>query len=172
MEFSGPLNFAGTEATGRNSSGMSPSPKEVTTKLDAGLDSRLGFQADLRLNEEWELAAQVVAKRRFDDTFHPELTWAFLKWETAEALAFRAGRLGVGGDASWIIVRGTHDQPRAKTLEHRRFSRKGCLGFWMFCVFVQRASRFGSSRVRWVNRQTRGGLRPILFTTESTKSSV
>lgn len=69
-------------------------PKGVTTQLDAGLDSRLGFQANLRLNDEWEVVAQAVAKRRFDATFRPELTWAFLKWEASAAMDLRAGRLG------------------------------------------------------------------------------
>jgi len=69
-------------------------PKGVTTQLDAALDSRLGLQVNLRLNENWELVAQAVAKRRFDDTFRPELTWAFLKWEVSEAVDLRAGRLG------------------------------------------------------------------------------
>jgi len=69
-------------------------PKGVKTGLDAGLDSRLGLQANLRLGEDWELVAQGVAKRRFDHGFRPELSWAFLKWDATDALSMRAGRLG------------------------------------------------------------------------------
>lgn len=69
-------------------------PKGVARRVDVGLDSRLGLQANLRLGESWEAVAQVVSSRRYDDTFRPELTWAFLKWRATEEVELRAGRLG------------------------------------------------------------------------------
>lgn len=69
-------------------------PKGARRSPDAGLDSRLGLQANLRLGEDWEAVVQAVASRRFDDTFTPDLTWAFVKWQAAEGLEARAGRLG------------------------------------------------------------------------------
>ena len=69
-------------------------PRGVTRSPDLGLDSRLGVQVNLRLGGSWEAVAQGISRRRWDDTFRPELTWAFLKWEASEGITLRGGRLG------------------------------------------------------------------------------
>lgn len=58
------------------------------------LDSRLGIQGDAELGQDFRATVQVVAKQRYDTTFRPEVTWAFLAWAPAPELQFRAGRLG------------------------------------------------------------------------------
>ncbi len=69
-------------------------PKGPHGGTDGGVDSRAGLQANLRLHDQWELVAQAVSSRRFDASFNPELTWAFLKYRASDAVDLRAGRLG------------------------------------------------------------------------------
>lgn len=69
-------------------------PKGAKKTFDFGVDSRLGIQGNLRLGDSFEVVAQAVARRRYDGTFNPELTWAFLKWRAADGLDVRGGRLG------------------------------------------------------------------------------
>ena len=58
------------------------------------IDSIVGLQLNYRANETVELAAQAVSHQRFDDTFSPELTWAFVKYDMSPRLSFRLGRIG------------------------------------------------------------------------------
>ncbi|MBI3131335.1 MAG: hypothetical protein HYZ13_08255 [Acidobacteria bacterium] len=69
-------------------------PKGAKRGLEAGVDSRVGLQANYLFSESWEAVAQAVASRRFDDTFTPEVTWAFLQWRASDQVDIRAGRLG------------------------------------------------------------------------------
>ncbi|HJV88717.1 MAG TPA: hypothetical protein VJ623_00310, partial [Holophagaceae bacterium] len=69
-------------------------PKGATRSPDLGVDSRLGLQANYRISESWEAVAQAVASRRYDATFTPEITWAFIQWRTTDSVDIRAGRLG------------------------------------------------------------------------------
>lgn len=69
-------------------------PKGPRHATVGAVDSRLGLQGNLHLAEQWELVAQVVSARRYDDTFKPDLTWAFLKYRANDTVEARAGRLG------------------------------------------------------------------------------
>ncbi|HJW31843.1 MAG TPA: hypothetical protein VJ505_00620 [Holophagaceae bacterium] len=69
-------------------------PKGAKRSPDLGVDSRVGVQGNYRFNESWEAVAQAVASRRYDASFTPEVTWAFLKWRASDTVDLRAGRLG------------------------------------------------------------------------------
>lgn len=58
------------------------------------IDSILGVQANYRASETLELVAQAVSHQRFDDTFTPEVTWAFIKYDMTPRVSFRLGRIG------------------------------------------------------------------------------
>ena len=58
------------------------------------IDSILGLQANYRASDTLELAVQAVSHQRYDDTFNPELTWAFAKYDVNPHLFFRLGRIG------------------------------------------------------------------------------
>lgn len=57
-------------------------------------DSRLGLQGDAALGSEFRATVQLVSKLRYDNTFTPDLTWAFLAWTPTSEVQVRAGRLG------------------------------------------------------------------------------
>jgi hypothetical protein len=69
-------------------------PTGVGTGGGAQIDSILGVQANWRISESLEFAAQAVSHQRYDDTFDPEVTWALLKYELNPRVSFRVGRIG------------------------------------------------------------------------------
>lgn len=62
--------------------------------IDWAIDSRLGFQATWRLREDFESTLQLASKYRYDGSYYPQVTWAFLKYEINPNVQIRAGRLG------------------------------------------------------------------------------
>lgn len=71
------------------------SPLDGLTRNWSGkVDSLLGLQANIQLSEQSEGVMQVVSRYRYDGTYTPEVTWAFLRHDVSPALSLRAGRLG------------------------------------------------------------------------------
>ncbi|MET3129990.1 hypothetical protein AAKU55_000231 [Oxalobacteraceae bacterium GrIS 1.11] len=62
--------------------------------VDFGVDSVLGLQLDAKFNESLKGAVQVVSRRRYDASFSPEFSWAFVSYAPREDIELRAGRLG------------------------------------------------------------------------------
>ncbi|PPD34689.1 MAG: hypothetical protein CTY19_03600 [Methylomonas sp.] len=58
------------------------------------IDSLVGGQVNIQLSEHFEIVGQAVSRHRFDDSFTPELTWAFLKYSPLTNLDIRGGRIG------------------------------------------------------------------------------
>lgn len=58
------------------------------------IDSLVGGQVNIQLNEQFEMVGQAVSRHRFDDSYIPELTWAFLKYSPLTNLDLRGGRIG------------------------------------------------------------------------------
>lgn len=58
------------------------------------VDSILGVQANWRLMSEIEAVVQAVSHYRYDRTFTPEISWAYVKYDPTPQLSLRAGRLG------------------------------------------------------------------------------
>lgn len=58
------------------------------------VDSMLGMQANFRATQALELVVQGVSHQRYDGSFRPELTWAFVKYELTPRVAVRVGRIG------------------------------------------------------------------------------
>jgi len=69
-------------------------PRGARQNWDARVDSILGVQANWRVNPQLEAVVQVVSRYRYDRTFTPEFSWAYLKYEPSPNLSLRAGRLG------------------------------------------------------------------------------
>jgi len=65
-----------------------------TQRFDLGVDSRLGLQFDLKVNETLSATAQVISLRRYNNTFTPDINWAFVKYSPNESVQARVGRLG------------------------------------------------------------------------------
>ena len=64
-----------------------------TRQTDVGMDSNVGLQVDGRFSEVLDGAIQVISRRN-PDQFHPQLSWAFLRYLPNDNLTIRAGRLG------------------------------------------------------------------------------
>lgn len=68
-------------------------PRGVGREWSAKLDSLLGVQANWRVTPQLEGVVQAVSKYRYDHSFTPEITWAFVKYDLLPNLSLRAGRL-------------------------------------------------------------------------------
>jgi len=69
-------------------------PEGTTREVDGRLDSRLGLQLNAQFTDTLQFNAQAVSKYRYDKTFKPEITWAFLGWKPTPDLQVRFGRVG------------------------------------------------------------------------------
>ena len=69
-------------------------PAGVTDSYSARIDSLLGLQANYSINEQFEAAVQGISHYRYDASFSPELTRAYLKYSPTPNLSLRAGRIG------------------------------------------------------------------------------
>jgi len=84
-------NSAGDAEFLRNNS----QPGGATRHPDGRIDTRLGLQLDERLSDTVQATLQVVSKYRYDRTFTPDVSWAFLGWNPHPEWRARLGRLGV-----------------------------------------------------------------------------
>ena len=60
---------------------------------DFGVDSKLGAQFDVGYGKQWSAVVQVLAERRYNDTYDPDLSLGFLKWKPGYGIDLRVGRL-------------------------------------------------------------------------------
>lgn len=58
------------------------------------VDSLLGVQAAYKLSPQFEAVAQATSRYRYDKSFRPEVSWAYLKYVPDSRVNIRAGRLG------------------------------------------------------------------------------
>lgn len=69
-------------------------PRGAGQAWDARVDSVLGAQANWQINPQLETVVQAVSRYRYDRTFTPEISWAYLKYEPTPNFNLRLGRLG------------------------------------------------------------------------------
>ncbi len=69
-------------------------PRGVLRSLNPSLDSRLGLQVNQNLGGDLSFVGQIISKYRFDYTFKPDISWAFLSYKPTSSIQARAGRLG------------------------------------------------------------------------------
>ncbi|MDP1896267.1 MAG: hypothetical protein Q8K43_00115 [Sulfurimicrobium sp.] len=69
-------------------------PDGLSRNWSGKLDSLVGLQANIQLSEQTEGVMQVVSRYRYDGTYTPEVTWAFLRHDVSPDFSLRAGRLG------------------------------------------------------------------------------
>lgn len=72
----------------------------------AKTDSLLGLQADWQPTPQWQVTVQGLSRYRFDRTFQPEFSWAFVKYQPDPNISLRLGRLGteffMQADSRWV----------------------------------------------------------------------
>lgn len=69
-------------------------PGGLNRSWSAKIDTVAGVQANYQIRDNLEGVVQAVSRYRYDGSFRPELTWAFLKFEPNPQLTLRAGRVG------------------------------------------------------------------------------
>lgn len=69
-------------------------PDGATRRWSSTVDSLLGVQAALRLDDRTEGVIQAISRYRYDGSHAPEISWAYLRRELAPDLQVRLGRLG------------------------------------------------------------------------------
>ncbi|QEP44404.1 porin [Ectothiorhodospiraceae bacterium BW-2] len=63
--------------------------------LSYQLDTRAGVQLNYRANEQLSGGIQLLSRYRYDESFTPELSWAYLKYRLLPEAELRLGRLGL-----------------------------------------------------------------------------
>lgn len=69
-------------------------PSGLNRNWSAKIDTLLGVQANYQVRDDLEAVVQAVSRYRYDGSFRPELTWAFLKFDPNPQLSLRLGRVG------------------------------------------------------------------------------
>lgn len=69
-------------------------PRGLTTNWSSKVDSLLGLQANLKLGEQTEGVVQLISRYRYDGSYRPEISWAFLRHDFTPDFQMRVGRLG------------------------------------------------------------------------------
>lgn len=69
-------------------------PRGIVEQWSARTDSLLGLQANYQINNQWEAVVQAVTRYRYDRSYTPDITWAYLKFNPMPDVSLRAGRLG------------------------------------------------------------------------------
>lgn len=69
-------------------------PSGVTDQWSAKIDSIAGVQANFRATDKLEAVVQAVSHYRNEGNFSPDLSWAFIKFDTDSRISLRAGKLG------------------------------------------------------------------------------
>lgn len=64
------------------------------TRWTAKVDSLLGLQANVHFSPGTEAVLQLVTRQHANESYQPELTWAFLRHDFAPDFSLRGGRLG------------------------------------------------------------------------------
>jgi hypothetical protein len=59
------------------------------------VDSKLGGQLDVHLDQRWSAVLQVVTEQRLDYSYRPRVEWANLTYQVTPELALRAGRIAM-----------------------------------------------------------------------------
>jgi hypothetical protein len=95
------LHYFGTAGLTHVTSGQADFVRDISQpdgvkggQWSATVDSLVGGQANLKINEQLEVVGQAVSRHRYDDTYIPELTWAFAKYSPRPDVELRGGRLG------------------------------------------------------------------------------
>ncbi|WP_273595283.1 hypothetical protein [Roseateles koreensis] len=89
----GTVGFVGTD-TGEAQYVISGQPNGATSAWNGGVDTKLGVQANAKLNKMFSGTVQVLSKQNGNGSFRPELEWAFAKAQFSPSLAVRVGRMG------------------------------------------------------------------------------
>jgi len=81
-------------------------PRGVSKDWSGKIDSVLGLQAAWRVMPQLEAVVQATSRYRYDKTFTPDISWAFIKYNPTPNLSLRAGRLGTEffmmADSTWV----------------------------------------------------------------------
>ena len=81
-------------------------PRGISNRWSGLVDSVLGAQLNWRMHPELEAVVQATSRYRYDRSFTPELSWAYLKYDPSPNLSLRAGRLGteffMQADSRWV----------------------------------------------------------------------
>lgn len=81
-------------------------PRGIKKEWSPLVDSVLGVQGAWQINPQLEAVVQATSRYRYDQTFYPEIAWAYLKYDPIPNLSLRAGRLGTEffmmADSRWV----------------------------------------------------------------------
>ena len=81
-------------------------PRGIGKEWSGLVDSVLGLQGSWHLDPQWDVVVQATSRYRYDQTFYPEIAWAYLKYDPTPNLSLRVGRLGTEffmlADSRWV----------------------------------------------------------------------
>jgi opacity protein-like surface antigen len=76
-------------------SSLQPNGAGATRRYDFENDSKLGVQLTARLTDKLSAVVQVISQHEYDNTFHPRLEWANVKYAFTPDFSVRVGRIEV-----------------------------------------------------------------------------
>lgn len=69
-------------------------PYGLDRDWSARIDSLIGLQAEYRFDDRWHAVVQAMSRYRYDGSYDPEVSWAFVQYEPSPTFNLRLGRLG------------------------------------------------------------------------------
>jgi hypothetical protein len=94
------LRAFGTLGVMRSSSDKAEYSRDLSQKFGSGgswtgrVDSLLGVQANLRIQDQAEAVVQVASRQHDDGSFDPTLEWGFIRLDLTPSTSLRLGRIG------------------------------------------------------------------------------
>lgn len=71
---------------------LQPNGAGHTSSVHWGVDSKIGGQLNIRLNDKLSAVLQAVSKRGYDNSWDPKIEWANLRYQATDNLTLRVGR--------------------------------------------------------------------------------
>lgn len=69
-------------------------PKGLTSDWSHKVDSVLGLQTNVKVFDNTDFVLQAISRYRYDGSFRPEISWAFIRHDFTPDIQARLGRLG------------------------------------------------------------------------------
>lgn len=89
----GTIGAARTDKDARIFRSSTEQESGARTNFDLSVDSVLGLQASMALSSAIDLTVQSVVRKGVEDSYSPQLTWGFLRFQATPEVIIRAGRM-------------------------------------------------------------------------------
>lgn len=75
--------------------GLNPGGAGYTHRVSPAVDSRLGAQLGISINNQWSATLQLVSERNSQNSYRPAVEWANIKYQMTPDFSLRLGRIAL-----------------------------------------------------------------------------